>query len=199
MGLFNWSAPIFGHYADRWSDEAVGDYLSLLLPEPQADAERPSRLLDVGGGTGALAQRLHAASGAEVTVLDPTPQMLRYVPDDGPVAKVLGVAEEMPFADDAFDALLVTDAFHHFRDQPRAVNEFARVVRPGGRVLIMELDPRGLVMGLIVAGEKLLGEPGAFFTPDEMCSFMAAHGIKGQCAPLSGASYRYLGTVGTST
>ena len=84
--------------------------------------------------------------GARVTVLDPRPQMLRYVPADGPVRAVLGAAEAMPFPDDEFDCVVVTDAFHHFRDQPAAVREFARVVKPGGGVLVVELDPSGVVM-----------------------------------------------------
>ncbi len=101
----------------------------------------------------------------------------------------------MPFEDSEFDALIVSDAFHHFRDQPGAVAEFARVVRAGGLVLVLELDPTGIAMRLIVLGEKLLGEPGAFFTPDAMCAFMAAHGIEGECARLRNADYRFLGTV----
>jgi demethylmenaquinone methyltransferase/2-methoxy-6-polyprenyl-1,4-benzoquinol methylase len=101
----------------------------------------------------------------------------------------------MPFESRSFDALVVTDAFHHFRDQPGAVREFTRVVRPGGRVLVMELDPRGWVMRGIVLAEKLVGEPGAFFTPEEMCAFMAQQGMSGTCEPLRLASYRYIGTV----
>ncbi len=121
--------------------------------------------------------------------------MLGYIPDNEAVAGVLGSAEEMPFDDNSFDAVIVTDAFHHFRDQPAAVSEFRRVVRPGGGVVVVELDPRGWVMRLVVLGEKLLGEPGAFFTPDEMCAFMATHGIDGTCTLLSGVSYRFTGLV----
>lgn len=195
MSVFSWSAPIFGHFADRWDDEQVARLAALLLPDPTSPGLRQPRILDVGGGTGALARRLHRVSGADVTVLDPTPQMLRYLPADDHVRGVLGTAEKMPFDDDSFDALIVTDAFHHFRDQPGAVREFARVVRQDGRVLVMELDPRGAVMRVIVAAERLLGEPGAFYTPEEMCRFMAAQGIRGECEPLEKASYRYLGTV----
>ena len=61
--------------------------------------------------------------------------------------------------------------------------------------MVLELDPRGFVMRAIVLGEKLLGEPGAFFEPDALCAFMAEHGIAGTCEPLSGVSYRYTGQV----
>jgi demethylmenaquinone methyltransferase/2-methoxy-6-polyprenyl-1,4-benzoquinol methylase len=195
MGMFNWAAPVFGRFADRWSPESIEEIVGWLAPF--MDGARPAEhhLLDVGGGTGALASRLHTATGARVTVLDPTPEMLNYVPDSPAITAVLGTAEEMPFPDDTFDAVLVTDAFHHFRHQPAAVDEFRRVVRPGGGVVVVELDPTSWFMRAIAFGEKLLGEPGAFFTPEQMCAFMAAHGINGECTRMSGPSYRFVGTV----
>jgi ubiquinone/menaquinone biosynthesis C-methylase UbiE len=198
MGFFNWAAPAFGHFADRWSPEDIDEiagWLRPFLPGPCPDG---CAILDVGGGTGVLARRLHDALGAEVTVLDPTPQMLRYIPEGGPVRAVLGTAEEMPFEDDSFDALIVTDAFHHFRDQPAAVRQFTRVVRPGGGLLVAELDPSGLVMRAVVLAEKLLGEPGTFFRPDEMCAFMTQFAVEGTCERIRGVSYRYTGRVGDS-
>jgi ubiquinone/menaquinone biosynthesis C-methylase UbiE len=191
VAFFNWAAPIFGHFADRWSPDDIETISQWLRPSVSPGGT----LLDVGGGTGALAKRLAGSLDAFVTVLDPTQEMLRYVPADSPVTAVQGTAEAMPFANDAFDALIVTDAFHHFRAQPGAVKEFARVVRTGGTVVVVELDPQGLVMRSIVVAEKLLGEPGAFFAPDDLCEFMAEHGIEGTCAPLRGVSYRYTGTV----
>jgi demethylmenaquinone methyltransferase/2-methoxy-6-polyprenyl-1,4-benzoquinol methylase len=100
----------------------------------------------------------------------------------------------MPFPDDSFDALIVTDAFHHFRDQAGAVSEFSRVVKTGGIVVVVELDPRGL-MQIIVSAEKLLGEPGAFFRPSQMCAFMGERGIEGTCQKMRGSSYRFTGHV----
>lgn len=191
MGFFNWSAPLFGHFADRWDDTGIEQIRDWLLPFVTPNGS----LLDVGGGTGALAKRLSAALASHVTVLDPTPEMLAYLPDTEDVTGVLGLAESMPFEDDRFDAVIVTDAFHHFRDQPAAVREFARVVRPGGGVIVLDLDPSGFVMRTVALGEKLLGEPGAFFTPAQMCTFMAGHGITGECTPTRGASYRFVGAV----
>ncbi len=195
MGFFNWAAPAFGHFADRWSPEGIAEIAGWLRPFISDSCPQGCRILDVGGGTGALARKLHDALGAHVTVVDPTPEMLRYIADDGAVAKVQGSAEALPFDDDAFDAVIVTDAFHHFRDQPAAVKEFQRVTRHGGGVVIVELDPTGLVMRTIVLGEKLLGEPGAFMTPPQMCAFMREHGIEGACSAIRGVSYRFVGEV----
>ncbi len=191
MGFFNWAAPAFNRLADRWSPESLDQIAGWLRPYVGPDG----RLLDVGGGTGALARRLARELRADVVVLDPTPEMLAYVPDEPGVSALLGLAEEIPLEDSSVDAVLVSDAFHHFRDQRGAVREFARVVRPGGGVVVLELDPRPWYMRVIVAVEKLLGEPGAFFTPDGMCAFMAEHGIEGRCEPVKGPAYRFTGTL----
>lgn len=191
MGFFNWAAPLFGHFADRWDDAGISQIRDWLSPY----VSRGGKVLDVGGGTGALANRLSVALSAHVTVLDPTPEMLAYLPDTDRIDGIQGVAEAMPFNDDSFDAAITTDAFHHFRDQEGAVRELARVVRPGGGVVVVDLDPSGMLMRAVVWGEKLLGEPGTFMTQDEMCAFMTRHGISGNCQRLKGPNYRFVGTV----
>jgi len=191
VAFFNWIAPAFGHLGDRWSDETVERWCSWLRPY----LTHGGRVLDLGGGTGALAVRLADATGAAFTVLDATPEMLRYLKPHPQVSGVVGCAEKMPFADGVFDACVISDAFHHFRDQDGAVAEIVRVVRPGGGLLMLEFDPRGL-MRLVVWGERLLGEPGAFFEPDELCSYLSARGINGRCVPTSPTNYHFLGRVG---
>jgi len=192
VGFFNWAAPIIRRYGDRFTTDDAARIASWLRPSVPTHT---GTVLDVGGGAGQLALLLAGELTAHLTVLDPTPQMLDHVPAAERVRAVNGTAEAMPFPDDSFDALLVTDAFHHFRDQAGAVREFARVVRPGGRVLVLELDPSGVAMRLIAFGEKLLGEPAAFMTPDQMCAFMRENGIVGECATEQGTSYRFLGVV----
>jgi demethylmenaquinone methyltransferase/2-methoxy-6-polyprenyl-1,4-benzoquinol methylase len=191
MGFFNWAAPAFGKLADRWSHESLESIAGRL--RPALTGRR--RVLDVGGGTGALAGRLADALDARVTVLDPTPEMVRYAPDRDDVEVVIGVAEEMPFDDDAFDALIVTDAFHHFRDLDAAAAEIARVVRTGGVVQVVELDPSRAAIKLIAFGERLLREPAHFLGPTELETLMARHGVEGTCEDCQGVEYVFVGTV----
>lgn len=190
MAFFNWIAPAFGHLGDRWSDDAIERWCSWLRPY-LVDG---GRVLDLGGGTGALAVRLADATGASFTILDATPEMLRYLKPHERVDGIIGCAEDMPFDDATFDACIISDAFHHFRDQDGAVAEISRVVRPGGGLLVLEFDPRGM-MRLVVRGERLLGEPGAFFTPEELCAYLSQRGIHGRCQPTSPTNYYFLGTV----
>lgn len=192
MGFFNWAAPAVRRFGDRFTSDDAAEIAGWLRSTVPAGGH----VLDVGGGAGQLAVLLADQLDARVTVLDPTPEMLSHVPARSDVVAVVGVAESMPFEDSAFDAVVVSDAFHHFRDQDGATREFSRVVHPAGTVLVLELDPSGLAMRLIVLGEKLLGEPGAFLTPDRMCAFMAERGILGHCRSLRGADYYFLGTVG---
>ena len=189
MGFFNWSAPLFDRLADRWSPKDVSEIAGWLQPYVQPGG----RLIDIGGGTGALAAKLAQALEAEVIVLDPTMEMINYVPSEPLVHAVLGSAEEMPFDENYADAAIVSDAFHHFRDQDGAATEMSRVVRHGGGIVVLELDPTGFWMRALVLAEKLLGEPGAFFTPGEMCEFFSNHGIEGECTPIGGPSYRFVG------
>jgi demethylmenaquinone methyltransferase/2-methoxy-6-polyprenyl-1,4-benzoquinol methylase len=191
MGFFNWAAPAFGRLADRWSAE---DVETIAAPIRDALTEC-SCVLDVGGGTGALAARLADALEARVTVLDPTTEMTSYAPDRDDVEVVTGSAEEMPFDDDAFDAVVVSDAFHHFEDPGTAAGEMARVVRSGGIVQILELDPSRWGIRLVATAERLLREPANFYTPSEMEALMHGHGIEGSSIRHRGASYAFVGVV----
>ena len=125
MSLFDWAAPVFHRYADRWSEQHIAEMADRLAPYL---GERRA-VLDLGGGTGALAVRMAEAFPATVTVLDPSPKMVGYVPNHPRVSAVVGGAEAMPFTHDAYDVVVISDAFHHFRDQDAAVREISRVTR----------------------------------------------------------------------
>ena len=190
MSFFRWTAPIFKIAGRRWSEkdfQIIGSWLRPFLP-----AE--GRMLDLAGGTGDLAVGLARTLGVEVVVLDATPQMLRRVSAHPLVSVREGVAEAIPFPADHFDALLCSDAFHHFKDQDASVREMARVVRPGGGVLVLEMNPTG-VFSPIRPLERLLKEPASFMTPIELETYFAARGIAGTSTAQRGFSYSFLGTV----
>lgn len=97
-------------------------------------------VLDVGTGTGHTGLAF-AAAGARVVGLDLTRAMLaeaRGLAASRAAAfePTLGAAEALPFADGAFDAVVCRYCAHHFVDARAAVHEMARVVRPGGIVLL---------------------------------------------------------------
>ena len=104
-----------------------------------------SRGLDVGCGTGVLAQRL-AAVGYEMVGLDPSEGMLEILAERAPdVRAVRGYGTELPFEDGSFDLVFTVAAMHHIADpaQVRAtLGEMVRVTRPGGRIVIWDHNPR---------------------------------------------------------
>ena len=135
MSFFRYTAPIFKVAGRKWSQhdfQILASWLRPFIPPH-------GKLLDLAGGTGDLAVGLAGTLSVEVVVLDATPQMLRHVSSHPLVSVREGVAEAIPFPAGHFDALLCSDAFHHFSDQDVAVHEMARVVRPGGGVLVLAL------------------------------------------------------------
>ncbi len=149
---------------------------------------------DLGGGTGDLGSGIARVLGARVIIVDPTPEMLRQVDAHPLVSERLASAEKLPFPDAYFDGLVCSDAFHHIRDQEAAVSEIARVVRPGGVVLILEIRPSRV----LTFAERLLGEPGTFRSMDNLEEFLESYGIKGNCVPRR-FSYLCVGVVGSVT
>lgn len=97
--------------------------------------------LDVACGTGRHAAWLHAA-GHRTFGVDATPEMLDVARARVPDAEFrLGDFTNLPFADDTFDFAICALALTHLRDPTPAIRELARVVRPGGRVVLTDAHP----------------------------------------------------------
>jgi ubiquinone/menaquinone biosynthesis C-methylase UbiE len=189
MSFFRWTAPLFKLASHRWSAGDFGELAGLLRPFVPPGG----RLLDLGGGTGDLGAGIAAVLDAELIVADATGEMLARV-DAYPRVSVSKVsAEHLPFPAAFFDGLLCSDAFHHFADQSAVAREMARVVRPGGGVLMLELEPTGAVR-LAAMLERLLGEPAGFLRPQELRALLEAHGIMGHVNRQNGVSYSFIGT-----
>lgn len=105
--------------------------------------ETGDRVLDVAAGTGSITRRL-AAAGADVVSLDQSYEMLARAAERG-AAGIVATAEELPFADGEFDAVTFGYLLRYVDSVPGAMTEITRVVRPGGRVGMVEFGrPSGL-------------------------------------------------------
>jgi demethylmenaquinone methyltransferase / 2-methoxy-6-polyprenyl-1,4-benzoquinol methylase len=110
------------------------------------DPHPAQRVLDVATGTGLVARELVDRGGCEIVALDQSEQMLAgarsrlgAVPGLADrVTFVRGEAERLPFADAAFDALTFTYLLRYVDDRAATMRELARVVRPGGRIGMVE-------------------------------------------------------------
>lgn len=95
------------------------------------------RVLDVGCGKGRFARILKDRNPeAEIWGLDISEEMLRYVPEG--VRTRAGAMTELPFEDACFDAAYATESLEHAVEIGRAVAEVCRVVKPGGRIVIID-------------------------------------------------------------
>jgi len=100
------------------------------------------RYLDIGTGTGDLAlEILRQAPDAEVIGIDPAERMLQIASRktaDLPVSFICGDALHLPQEDDAFDGIVSGFCFRNMEDRRRALNEMFRVLKPGGKLVILE-------------------------------------------------------------
>ncbi len=99
------------------------------------------RLLDVATGTGLVAREAVAILGDARAVcgLDPSAGMLRECRKVVSGRQVQGLGEALPFRDGQFDMLSMGYALRHVSDLGLAFREFRRVLKPGGRAVIMEI------------------------------------------------------------
>jgi ubiquinone/menaquinone biosynthesis C-methylase UbiE len=147
------------HEFNRWSRSYDRSILQRLLFGPshrallariaehqaeQRSKDDPLRILDIGCGTGVFAERLREVFPTiEVCGMDLVSDMLtkgadRWRQHASHVVPVQGDSERLPFASGSFDVLTCANSFHHYPDQARAVREMYRVLKPGGRLLLID-------------------------------------------------------------
>jgi len=138
----------------RWSESYDRCVLQWLLFGPSHRAlirriedvseGRPVSILDVGCGTGVFASRVREAlPESRVTGVDLVSEMLqqgahRWRALADAVHPVQGDSERLPFASGSFDFITCANSFHHYPHQDRAVAEMHRVLKPGGRLLLID-------------------------------------------------------------
>jgi demethylmenaquinone methyltransferase / 2-methoxy-6-polyprenyl-1,4-benzoquinol methylase len=134
-GVVDWGFLRSGSFYRRWVQQRHG-----LKPG--------HHLLDVACGTGLVAVESARILGTaeNITCLDPSAGMLAVARTKLPAKFVQGRAEAMPFADNSFDFLTMGYALRHVTDLETTFREYRRVLRPGGKVLILEVTkPEGRV------------------------------------------------------
>ncbi len=135
---FDELAGRFGrHYVPGRSWKALADMLLKLLP--------PMRIVDIGAGEGTLSMLL--AQGAErVIAVDNSEQMIAYGRETAAKAGVknleyrLGDLEELPLDDNSVDLALFSQSLHHAIHPLNALKDSYRVLRPGGKLFVLDLN-----------------------------------------------------------
>ncbi len=116
--------------------------------------------LDAACGTGRIAAYL-VEQGHQVVGVDSSPDMLDVARGRVPLAKfLLGELQELPVADESIDIVTCALALAHLPGLGRAMGEFARVLRPGGHLVISDAHRDLVFRGVIVPSMGPDGEPG---------------------------------------
>lgn len=133
----------YSHRADEFAEEHM-----MALPKQEYDSLAPMRTLpqgavvvELGGGDGRFGFQL-MREGFHVIESDIAPGTVARVKE---VAEKNGLhgeyavidAEDLPFRDESVDAVMMVATFHHLPDVKRALNEFKRVLKPGGKVVLL--------------------------------------------------------------
>ena len=136
---FDVSGDAYGRFMGRFSEP-------LAVPFAEAaELVRGQRVLDVGCGPGALTAELARRLGeAAVAAVDPSAPFVAAIRQRLPEVEVhQASAEQLPFADDSFDAALAQLVVHFMADPLAGLAEMRRVTRPGGRLLACVWDHAG--------------------------------------------------------
>ncbi len=144
-----------------------------------AGIRRGQKILDLASGTGDLAARFAGLTGPEglVVMTDINAAMLEQgrnrMADDGLIGNVLYSqvnAESIPFEDNTFDCITIAFGLRNVTDKQKALTEMKRVLRPGGRVLVLEFSqPSGKALKSVydIYSFKLLPKIGKMVANDE--------------------------------
>lgn len=130
-----------GWWREHFTEGADAEYTEQIVPLVLARAHGARRVLDLGCGEGQIARRL-AGEGAEVLGLDPTEALLEAARGRaGGPAYVRGRAEAIPLAPASVDLVVMTLVLEHLDPIEPVLAEVARVLEPGGRMLVVMNHP----------------------------------------------------------
>jgi len=133
-------------------------------------------ILDAGGGTGRISSQFKDSSQG-IIVCDLSWPMLKQSGNKNGVMPVNSTVDSLPFADNTIDRVLVVDALHHFKNARLAVQEFIRVLKPGGKLVIEEFDINTLFVKCLAFAEKILLMGSHFYKPEEIIQMAEYSGL----------------------
>ncbi len=133
-----WSHTYDNSWIQRYADRVHREMLDVVAKE----IATPNTVLDIGCGTGQLLSKARALyPSAQLFGVDPAEGMVEIARGHLPSATIyLAAAESLPLRDSSVDVVLSSISFHHWSDQPAALREISRVLRPGGCFCLADIS-----------------------------------------------------------
>ncbi len=139
-------------------------------------------ILDVGCGTGDMLRRFAAGGASRLVGADSSEGMLqvaRRLSDGAANIELLKAsAESLPVGAAEFDVVVSCIAFHHFPDPEGALSEMARVIKPGGNLLLCDMCGEGLSGSLMLAYGRLKAADNHYYDRTSLARLMIASGLE---------------------
>lgn len=181
---------------------------------------QPNHILDVATGTGDLAiKALTLGKQVKVTGLDISTGMLekgrvklKEKNLESRIELLEGDSENMPFANETFDAVMVAFGVRNFENLPKGLSEMARVIKPGAPVVILEFSkPTGFPVKQLYrfyckrimpgVGKRISKDPSAYaYLPESVAAFPEGEDFKTimkQCGFKNVEAFRLSGGIAT--
>ena len=157
-------------------------------------------VLDVGSGPGQLLERIREKFPAsKLAALDISSAMIERVKEKLPDADAqVGTAEVLPWADDTFDIVTNSISFHHYHSPLKALQEVYRVLKPGGKFYLMDINPNTSLARFLYNVIGIVARDGhvTFYTKGEIYSTFEGAGFMNVQQIQEGPLVRAVITVG---
>jgi ubiquinone/menaquinone biosynthesis C-methylase UbiE len=135
----------FDRVAREWDELRASFFSDAVRDQALAAAklQRDRIAADIGSGTGFMSEGL-IRLGVRVIAIDQSEAMLEVLrnklPANGALEVRRGYADDIPIADDAVDYAFANMYLHHVEKPPHAIREMVRILKPGGKLVITDLD-----------------------------------------------------------
>jgi|GEM_PF-213752 len=137
----HWDAQMADWYVDKWGDIPLHRAIAEL-----AEVKPDEAVIDIGCGSGSAVQAIaKTLSTGWVIGIDPTPRMIEIAQAQFwqyefsvPVTFIQTGAEQLPAEDNSIDLVLAINTLHHWQDVDKGLNEVLRVLKPGGRFVVID-------------------------------------------------------------
>jgi ubiquinone/menaquinone biosynthesis C-methylase UbiE len=156
----------------------IGAAKRVRVMSEYVDIRSEDVILDIGGNTGKVTEA-YSNNCKEVIVLEPKRNVVEYGKSRRPNIKfVEGEAENIPLPDAYFDKVVASASFHHFSDHDKALEEMKRVLKPDGKIIILEIDPNTRRGERLKFCETVFHTGAKLYQPAQLSKKIQAHNLE---------------------